>query len=83
MIPGRKRKRQQPLLDFSNSKFLTSTAYTEAYEELLAQRSAHEDEAKRKAVHREASKDSRLKEKEKHQCQVQERAATKEEKCRE
>ena len=66
VIPAMKRKRAQPLLDFSKSKILTSLAYTEACEQLLAQRSAHEAEAKRKAVEREATRESRLKAKEEH-----------------
>ena len=37
LIPARKRKRQQPLLDFTRSKILTSQAYTEGCERLLAQ----------------------------------------------
>ena len=48
VILTRKRKRQQPLLDFSKSKILTSLAYTQACEELLAQRTSREAEAKRK-----------------------------------
>ena len=78
MIPAIKRKRTQPLLDFSKSKILTSLAYTEACEQLLAQRSAHEAEAKRRAAEREATRESRLKAKEERQCQVQERAQVRE-----
>ena len=37
LIPARKRKRQQPLLDFTKSKILTSQAYTEGCERLLVQ----------------------------------------------
>ena len=36
VILAMKRKRAQPLLDFSKSKILTSLAYTEACEQLLA-----------------------------------------------
>ena len=73
-----KRKRAQSLVDFSKSKILTSLAYTEACEQLLAQRSAHEAEAKRKAAEREATRESRLKAKEECQLQVQERAQARE-----
>ena len=83
VIPAMKRKRAQPLLDFSKSKILTSLAYTEACEQLLAQKSAHEAEAKRKAAEREATRDSRLKAKEERQLQVQERAQAREVKRRE
>ena len=83
VIPAMKRKRAQPLLDFSKSKILTSLAYTEACEQLLAQRSAHEAEAKRKVAEREATKESRLKAKEERQVQVQERVQAREVKRRE
>ena len=64
VIPARKRKRQQPLLDFSKSKILTSLAYTQGCEELLAQRTLREAEAKRKQDEKEANRESRLREKE-------------------
>ena len=83
VIPTMKRKRAQPLLDFSKSKVLTSLAYTEACEQLLAQRSAYEAEAKRKAAEREATRENRLKAKEERQPQVQERAQAREVKRRE
>ena len=63
IIPARKRKRQQPLLDFTRSKILTSQAYTEGCERLLAQREARESEARRKVDEREATKEQRRKEK--------------------
>ena len=49
VIPTRKRKRQQPLLDFTKSKILTSTEYIEACEQFLAKRQKNEAVAKRKA----------------------------------
>ena len=64
LIPARKRKRQQPLLDFTRSKILTSQAYTEGCERLLAQREAHQEQAKCKAADKEATKEQRRKEKE-------------------
>ena len=74
VIPTRKRKRQQPLLDFSRSKILTSLAYTQACKELLAQRTSREVEAKRKQAEKEANRESRVREKEEQQGQVRERA---------
>ena len=64
IIPPRKRKRQQPLLDFTKFKILTSRAYSEGCERVMAQREAPQTEAKRKAVEREANKETRRKEKE-------------------
>ena len=62
VIPARKRKRQQPFLTFTKSKILTFVAYIQGCEEVLAQRLAHEAEAKKKAAE-EASKEVRAKEK--------------------
>ena len=73
LIPARKRKRQQPLLDFTRSKILTSQAYTEGCERLLAQRGAYQEQAKRKAANREVTKEQRRKEKEAKDLQVQAR----------
>lgn len=38
LIPAKKRKRQQPLLDFTQSIILTSKVYSKGLEEILAQR---------------------------------------------
>ena len=73
LIPARKRKRQQPLLDFTRSKILTSQEYTEGCERLLTQRKANQEEARRKAVDREATKEQRRKEKEEKDLQVRAR----------
>ena len=73
LIPARKRKRQQPLLDFTRSKILTSQAYTEGCERLLAQREANQEQARRKAADREATKEQCRKEKEKKDLQVRAR----------
>ena len=73
LIPARKRKRQQPLLDFTRSKILTSEAYTEGCEHLLAQREANQEQARHRAVDREATKEQRRKEKEEKHLQVQAR----------
>ena len=58
-IPPRERRRQQPLLDFTKSKILTSHAYTESCQGVLAQKEATQAEAKRKAEIREATKETR------------------------
>ena len=73
LIPARKRKRQQPLLDFTRSKILTLEAYTEGCECLLAQREANQEQARRRAADREATKEQRRKEKEEKHLQVQAR----------
>ena len=46
IIPARKLKHQQPLLDFTKSKILTSRAYSEGCERVLEQREATQNEAK-------------------------------------
>ena len=86
IIPARQRRRQQALLDFTKSKFLTFRMYTEACERLLAQKEATQAEAKRKAEIREATKEIRRREKEEHQQGViarkEARHAKQQEKCR-
>ena len=67
IIPTRQRRRQQPLLDFTKSKILTSHMYIESCEHVLAQKEATQAEAKRKAELREATKETRRREKEEHQ----------------
>ena len=57
IILGRKQKRQQPFLDFTKSKILTSNAYTKRCERLLVQRQARADEVRRKTQEREVSKE--------------------------
>ena len=73
IIPPRERRRQQPLLDFMKSKILTSHAYTESCERVLAQKEASQAEAKWKAEIREATKETRRQEKEEKQVQVRAR----------
>ena len=46
IIPTRKPKRQQSLLDFTKSKILTRHAYSEGYECILVHREATQNEAK-------------------------------------
>ena len=64
IIPARKHKNQQPLLDFTKSNILTSRAYSEGCKCMLAQREATQNEAKQKVAEREANKEIRRKEKE-------------------
>ena len=83
VIPASKRKKQQPLQDFSKSRILTSVAYTQACEEVLAQKTAREAEARRKLAEKEANRESRMKEKEEKQREVQQRAEVRAAKKRE
>ena len=78
MIPATKRKRAQPFMDFTKSRILTSTEYIQRCENVLAQRLAHEAEAKRKAEAKEANRETRLREKEDRQRGVRERAIARE-----
>jgi len=78
IIPAKKRQRQQPLLDFTRSKILTSATYSAGCERLLAQREAHASEAKRKAAEREATKEIRRKQKEEHAEKVRQRKVERE-----
>ena len=64
IIPTRKCKHHQSLLNFTKSKILTSCAYSEGCEHVLAQREATQNETKQKAAEREANKKIRRKEKE-------------------
>ena len=64
IIPAKKKKRQQPSLNFTKSKILTFAAYTQGCEELLEERMAYQTEAKRKAAEKVAMKEIRQKEKE-------------------
>ena len=73
IIPPRELRRQQPLLDFTKLKILTSHAYTESCERVLTQKQATQAEAKRKAQIREATKETRRQEKEEKQVQVRAR----------
>ena len=83
VIPTRKRKSQQPTLDFTSSKILTSEEYISACEEVLAKRQENEEAAKRKAAERAANKETRQKEKEARIAGVAERKAQREAKRRE
>ena len=58
IIPARQCRRQQPLLDFTKSKILTSHTYIESCECVLAQKEVTQAEAKRKAELREATKET-------------------------
>ena len=63
VILARKKKPQQPLLDFTKSKILTSEEYINACEQLLAKRQENEAAAKRRVAERAANKESRRREK--------------------
>ena len=63
VISTRKKKQQQPLLDFMKSKILIFVAYMQGCEELLTQTTAHQVEAKEKATEKEATRKNRQKEK--------------------
>ena len=78
VIPMTKRKRAQPFMDFTKSRILTSADYTQRCEDVLAQRLAHEIEAKQKAQLKEANRETRLREKEEHARGVRERAIARE-----
>ena len=73
-----KRERAQPFMDFTKSKILTSAKYTQCCEDVLAQRLAHEAEAKRKVALKEANRETRLREKEERQREVREHAIARE-----
>ena len=73
IILARERRREQPLLDFTKSKILTSHVYTESCEHLLAQKEALQVEMKRKAEIWEATKETRRQEKEEKQVQIRAR----------
>lgn len=75
VIQATKRRRQQPLLDFTKSKILTSEEYVSACEQLLQKRQENEEGAKRRAAEREANKEARRIEKEQRIAAVNERKA--------
>jgi hypothetical protein len=73
IIPAKKRKRQQPFLDYTRSRILTSTQYMTKMEQLLAQKEAVAVEAKKKKEEKEATKEQQ---RQKTEC-AQARAAKK------
>jgi hypothetical protein len=74
LIPAKKRKRQQPLLDYTHSRILTSREYITGMEQVLAQKEATAATAKRKKEEKEANKEQRKIEKEHLQKQKEDRA---------
>ena len=64
MIPATKQKHSQPLLDFTKLKILTSRAYTEGCEHILAKREVPKRETQCKVAEPEATKEYHCKEKE-------------------
>jgi hypothetical protein len=59
LIPAKKRRRQQPLLDYTSSRILTSRDYVKGLEELLAKKEAIAAAAKKKKEDKEATKEQR------------------------
>ena len=59
LIPAKKRKRQQPLLDFIHSRILTSRVYITGMEQLLAKKEAIAAAAKKKKEKKDANKEQR------------------------
>ncbi len=84
LIPAKKRRRQQPLLDYTSSRILTFRDYVKGLEELLAKKEATAAAAKKKKEDKEATKEQRkaLKEQQKKDKEerAQERARKKQEK---
>lgn len=83
VIPARKRKQQQALLDFRQSKILTSEEYISACEQLLARRQETEAAAKRRVAERAANKDVRRREKEERLAGINQRKSAREAKRQE
>jgi hypothetical protein len=74
IIPAKKRRKQQPLLDYTSSRILTSRDYVTAVEELLAKKEATAAAAKKKKEDKEATKEQRKALKEQQQREKEERA---------
>jgi len=74
VIPAKKRTRQQPLLDYTSSRILTSRDYIAGLEELLARKEATAAAAKKKKEDKEATKEQRKAAKEQQQKLKEERA---------
>ena len=75
LIPAKKRRRQQPLLDYTHSRILTSADYMKGLEDLLAKKEEVAAAAKKKKEEKEATKEQRKIAKEKQQKEKEERAA--------
>lgn len=75
LIPAKKRKRQQPLLDYTHSRILTSQDYMQGLEDLVAKKEANAAAAKKKKDEKEASKEQRKLAKEQQQRKKEMRAA--------
>jgi hypothetical protein len=73
LIPAKKRSMQQPLLDYTQSRILTSREYISGMEQVLAQKEATIAATKRKKEEKEANKEQRKIEKEELQKQKQDR----------
>jgi phage protein D len=74
LISAKKRTRQQPVLDYTQSRILISRDYIAGLHQVLAQKEAIAVVAKRKKEEKEANKEQRKIEKEQLQKQKEERA---------
>jgi hypothetical protein len=74
LIPAKKRKRQQPLLDFTQSIILTSTDYSKGLQEILAKKEATAAAALKRKEEKEATKEQRKTQKEQQQKEKEDRA---------
>jgi hypothetical protein len=74
IIPARKWKKQQPLLDYTHSRILTSEEYIAAMEHVLEQREATAIEAKRKKADKDANKEQYKIQKQEQEVQKKEKA---------
>ena len=80
LIPAKKRKRQQPLLDFTQSIILTSKDYSKGLEEILAKKEATAAAALKRKEEKEATKEQRKAQKEQQQKEKEDRAKARAEK---
>jgi hypothetical protein len=74
LIPAKKRKRQQPLPDYTHSRILTSREYITGLEQVLAQKEAAAAAARRKKEEKDATKEQKKMDKEQLQKQKEDRA---------
>jgi hypothetical protein len=83
LIPAKTKRKQQPLLDYTNNIILTSRDYIKGLEELLAKKEATTIAAQKKKEEKEASKEQRKLQREQQQKEKQDRAAQKAQKKQE
>ena len=80
LIPTKKRRKQQPLLDYTQSRILTLGDYIRGLEEVLAKKEAVAAAAKQRKEDKEATKEQRKLEKEQQQREKERRARERAEK---